>query len=188
MEKSNALSGLKRKALMSKLIRQMDNNQSWNGETHIQKTAYFLEEALGVPLDYSFTLYWYGPYSFDLHDELLEFQAKNIVNVIPNTPYGASFHISPNGEALISRFPKTVAEYERQIDFVSSKIATKSVVELERLSTALYVEKRFPELREIKDKVGKISELKRHIAPKDAEEAIQEVRELLKEAYSVSGR
>jgi hypothetical protein len=37
-------------AVLLSLIQQLRENGSWCGETHIQKSAYFLQEMLGVPL------------------------------------------------------------------------------------------------------------------------------------------
>ncbi|MCL6557372.1 MAG: hypothetical protein K6U74_00970, partial [Firmicutes bacterium] len=64
------LPSLKRKALLLSLVKAMESQGSWCGETHIQKCSYFLQAMLGVPLGFEFILYKHGPFSFDLRDEL----------------------------------------------------------------------------------------------------------------------
>ena len=66
------LEGWTQKALLAELIEKLQENGSWCGETHVQKCAYFLEDLLGVPVGCEFVLYKHGPYSFDLHDALIE--------------------------------------------------------------------------------------------------------------------
>ena len=42
------------------------------GESHIQRTAFFLQQLTLVPLGLAFRLWKHGPYSFDLKDEISE--------------------------------------------------------------------------------------------------------------------
>ena len=130
---------LKRKAIMLSLIEKMDKKGSWNGETHIQKVVYFLEQLLKVPLGYGFVLYKHGPYSFDLHDELIEMKANNLLDLKNNYPYGSSYEAGTLAETLKIRFPKTIGMYDNALGFITEKIANRKVVDLEKLATALYV-------------------------------------------------
>ncbi len=36
------------------------------GKTKLQKTVYFAQEALGIPMDFEFTMHYYGPFSREL--------------------------------------------------------------------------------------------------------------------------
>ena len=87
---------LKRSALVIALIEQLRNKGSWCGETHIQKTIYFLQELLRVPLGFEFILYKHGPYSFDLSDELTAMRADELVELKLQQPYGPSVSLSGN--------------------------------------------------------------------------------------------
>ena len=48
---------LQRDAVLLSLINEMKARGSWCGETHIQKATYFLQELLGVPMNFEFILY-----------------------------------------------------------------------------------------------------------------------------------
>lgn len=50
-----------RQAILLALIQRLREKGSWCGETHIQKSAYFLQELLGVPLDLNVIFYKHGP-------------------------------------------------------------------------------------------------------------------------------
>jgi len=65
------MDAFERKGVLLDLIDRLNRGGSWCGETHIQKSVYFLQELLGVPLDFNTIFYKHGPYSFDLADELV---------------------------------------------------------------------------------------------------------------------
>ena len=63
---------LERYAALLKLVRATNEAGSWSGETHIQKSVFFLQEALATELGYGFILYKlykHGPFSFELRDD-----------------------------------------------------------------------------------------------------------------------
>jgi hypothetical protein len=172
------MEGFKRQAVLLTLLDAMKKNYSWCGETHLQKSAFFLEEGLGVPLDFDFVLYKYGPFSFQLREVLGEMRANLLIEVEPSPPYGPSLRVSESGQTLRERFPKTIGNHQRAIDFVAERLSAKPVAELERLGTALYVLKKCNE-ENAEDRVRRITELKPHILSDQAEEAHREVVELL---------
>ena len=43
------------------IIRYLVDKLKDVGKTKIQKIIYFLQEAFGVPLDYVYTMYYFGP-------------------------------------------------------------------------------------------------------------------------------
>ena len=47
--------------IVAKLVETMRSDNSWAGETHIQKTMFFLKNVLKVPTLYDFVLYMHGP-------------------------------------------------------------------------------------------------------------------------------
>lgn len=51
----------------------------------MQKVCYFLK-AKGVPLDYAFEMYHYGPYSQELYFRLEELVADGIIEDMSSTP------------------------------------------------------------------------------------------------------
>ena len=51
-----ALENIERWALVAKLVQGMREKRGWAGETHIQKTLFFLKHLLQVPVGYTFVL------------------------------------------------------------------------------------------------------------------------------------
>jgi hypothetical protein len=173
---------VQQKAVLFSLVKHLRSVGSWCGETHVQKTAYFLQGLHIVPLDFEFVLYKHGPYSFDLSDALTEMRAEDLLKLEPKEyPYGPSFAPGRGGEQIIQRFPRTVSKYEPQVTFVAEKLGDKNVAELERLATALYVTKR-EGLRGVEPRAKRINELKPHIPAESAQDSVIAVDRLIEEA------
>lgn len=165
------------------LIEKLDLYGSWCGETHIQKSLYFLQEMLGVPTGYDFILYKHGPFSFDLKDELGVMRANMIIKLKSQPyPYGPSLYPGEAAERLKELYPKTTKEYERQIEFIARKLSRFRVTELERLATALYVTLEEGMNKSLQARAMRIVELKPHIIINEAASAVEEVDSLMAEA------
>ncbi len=175
----------KRHVVLLSLLETMRARGSWCGETHVQKSTYFLQEALDVPLELSFVLYKHGPFSFDLSDVLGEMRAYLLIDIEPRDPYGPSLKVSPSGEGFKAHFPKTTARYARQIEFVASRLSQRGVAQLERLGTALYVTKEDGS-RSVEARAHRINELKPHVPVELACQAVEEVDSLLAEARELA--
>ena len=114
-----------REAILSRLAVRLRQADSWCGETHVQKSAYLLE-LLHVPLGYPFTLYKYGPFSFDLRDELGVMQAEDLLELVSQDwRYGPRYVVSAEAKALQDRHPQTLTRYEPQIDFIASEVGSR---------------------------------------------------------------
>lgn len=169
---------LQRAAILIELIDKLRDHGSWCGETHIQKAVYFLQELLDVPTEFEFILYKYGPFSFDLRDELLVMCADELLDIEPNIPpYGPSIVITSNAEEIRGNFPKTLAKYRKKINFVVEKLGSKGVSELEGLATALYVLKTSKETSSEK-LATELKKLKPHISIDQAIAFIKEVQNM----------
>ena len=174
---------LKRAAIVLSLLESLRENNSWCGETNIQKATYFLQELVKVPLDLEFVLYKYGPYSFDLTDELTALRADSMLELEIRDPrFGPRYVLGQMGGFVMKRFPKTVSRYVRQVDFVAAKLGDKGVAELECLATALYVWLKGESKPAVKERVGEIVRLKPHIGKVKAEQAVTEVEKMFEEA------
>ncbi len=177
---------LQRAAIVLSLIEKLREKGSWCGETHIQKSIYFLQELAGGAPGYDFILYKHGPFSFDLRDELTACRADGLLDLYVNpVPYGPSLYPTVAGKSLIERYPKTVGECKAMIDLVAETLAGKGVAALERLATALYVSRHKEQFR-IKDGIEaiarKINELKPHVNVEDATSALTEIETIFNEA------
>lgn len=171
------MNNLQRSALIITLIEGLEARGSWCGETHIQKAAYFAQELLKVPLGFNFILYKHGPFSFELSAQLTSMRADGLLRMVPKIPYGPS--ILPNEDRLKRLFPKTLAQYKNQIDFVVGKLGTQRVAELERLATALYVTLEDQVAEDARVRAERINELKPHVLVEDALEAVKIVDEII---------
>lgn len=166
-------------AVLVALMEALAARDSWCGETHIQKAVYFLQEAKEVPLGFEFVFYKHGPFSFDLRERLGEMRGSRLIEVRPRAaPYGPSLDVGPSAPALKRRLPKTSVRYKRQIEFVSDLIEGKDVLQLERLSTALYVTRLEPGATP-ETRAGLIVDLKPHIDELEARKAVASVDKLL---------
>lgn len=170
---------LAKAALLVRLVEALRRNGSWCGETHVQKSIYLLQSVLGVPLGFDYILYKHGPFSFDLRDELTSLQADGVLELQPQPiPYGPKLSATTGGVDLAGRFPKTVAEYQEDIEQVAGIIGNRGVNELERLATAVFVTQRDPQ-HSARQRAKAIVGLKPHISVPDADAAIAEADDLL---------
>ena len=173
---------LPRYAIMTELVVQLDAHQSWCGETHIQKATFFLQELLQVPMDFDFILYMYGPFSFDLHDELaamLNYQLLELKS--PMLRYGPRWSTKSNADKIRHNHSAVIDNYRRQIEFVATQLGPKRVGELEKLATALYLVRQHPNESDEQLSV-KMNELKPHVTVEDARTALREFHEMRREA------
>ena len=171
---------LKRSAIILSLIESLLEENSWCGETHIQKTTYFLQELLKVPLGFEFILYKHGPFSFDLSDELMAMRADMMVQLQSRPPYGPSIVPGPTSKRLKQLFPKTLRKYEKEVKFIAKEMGGYNVADLERIATALYVTLEAQETKpeEKSRMVSYITEIKPHISSDQARIALEQEAEI----------
>lgn len=174
---------LKRSAIVISLIEHLREKGSWCGETHIQKTTYFLQELLKVPMGFEFILYKHGPYSFDLSDELTAMRADRLVELKSQQPYGPSVVPGPTSEQLKRLFPKTLRKYKDKVVFTAEHFSKCDVAALERLATAFFITITHKTRSNNKKKTATyINKIKPHISREQALEAIDTKNEIKKEA------
>jgi hypothetical protein len=173
------MDSLQKAAVLTKLVQELRERESWTGETHIQKAGYLLQEFLDVPLGFEFVLYWHGPFSFDLREELSSLWANEFVKVEPQRPpYGPRYSTTEQAEYIQRLYPKTLAKYDPSVVFVANTLQNKGVAELERLATACYVTRKMPYADE-HDRAEELSRLKPHVSPENAIGAVGEADDLI---------
>ena len=89
-------------ALLTRLMEELRNKESWCGETHVQKVAFFAQELTGIPMNFEFILYKHGPFSFDLRDELTALRADGLLKLETQWPYGPRISPTQQGEYIKS--------------------------------------------------------------------------------------
>ncbi len=157
---------------------------SWCGETHIQKASYLLAELEDVNPGWEFVLYKHGPYSFDLHDDLVSAQAMGLLVQRAKPPYGPSLEVSEDGLRLLEQFSASQQDAKRKAAFLAGRIGPKNVFELEKLATAVYISEQERGSTEQK-RSEKLRELKPHVTESAALQAIAEADELIRETTAV---
>ena len=175
------LTSLEEQALVAKLIEGMRQAGGWAGETHIQKSLFFLKWMLQVPFSYNFVLYKHGPYSFDLHDALGQMRANSFVRIEPRIPYGPSFGLGSLSDKLIQKNNEIVAKHTPAIDFIVESLSRNDVRDLEKLATALYLSEEGSHVNH-HELAQRINQVKPHIPVEIARDAIKKVEQLQKEA------
>jgi uncharacterized protein YwgA len=84
-----SLGELREAAVIATLIDRVNRTGRFCGETLVQKSVFFLKELFGVPVSAAFQLCYYGPFSFDLREQLQGMQADDFVKVKPHQ-FGAT--------------------------------------------------------------------------------------------------
>lgn len=177
---------LERAAILTTLADKLHSQGSWCGETHLQKATYFLQELLHVPLGYEFILYKYGPFSFDLSDDLAALRADQLLELHPQPiPYGPSLLPTAASGEFRKRYPRTLGTHQQSVDFVARKLGDKGVGQLERLGTALFVTRELPDA-DAEARARRLHELKPHVSLDEAREAVASVDRLRQETATSS--
>lgn len=175
------MKALARAAVVTKLRDELAERGSWAGETHLQKSIYFLQEGAGVPLGFDFTLYKFGPFSFDLREELAGYRSERLMGLRVESPqYGPRLTRTKKGAQLQERFPKTLGRFDPQITAVADFVGAKGVGQLERLGTALLFQREDPSWSD-QEVAEQIVAVKPHVNRRDAAQSSAEVRAFLKE-------
>jgi uncharacterized protein YwgA len=165
---------LERAAILTELIDQLGKHGSWCGETHIQKSGYMLQALLKVPLGMDFILYKYGPFSFDLRNELYGMLANGLVQLETREPYGPVFTVTEMGRRIRSAFPKSLADARGKIELVTTFVGEKRVNELEQEATALYVTMEVTGA-DLEERARQLSCVKPHISLESARDSIRRI-------------
>ena len=169
---------LKRAALISEMLDRMIEKGSWAGKTHLQKCIFFLQAMAGVPTGYVFQLYRYGPFSFEMRDEIIRLQAEDIIRLAPRSAsYRSSLKTTEASKHLRKYVSKTLDQHSKAIDFVADHFGALNASELEPLATAFYFHLEDAHIPD--EEVGeKVNAAKSHISVAEATAAAQRTREI----------
>jgi len=120
---------------VASIVGLVQNAPSRLGKTQVQKLVYFAQQS-GMPLQYKYEIYHYGPYSFELSHELGSLDSLGVINV-QSDPRGFGFDISVGKFA--ERF-KLEPKYQRKIDKIICQFGSDSPAELEVKATIHFVQ------------------------------------------------
>lgn len=169
---------LQKAALIVEMLDKMIEKGSWAGETHLQKCVFFLQNIRSVPIGYEFQLYKYGPFSFDLRDDLVRLQAESMVELAPrSSSYGSSLAPSKTSLLLRKHFSRTLKKYQDEIDCVADYFGSLNANDLGRLATAYYFH--LEDSSSSNEEIGKmVNSVKPYITVSEGAEAAQHIRSI----------
>ena len=130
-------SELEEKETRFAIIRYLVDELGDVGKTKIQKIIYFLQHAFGVPLDYVYTMYYFGPYSEELNNNLLDMKLQDYLDIEPVSD-GYGYHVRLGNE-VIGSILDAVKPYVRQLNECLDKFGKFNPLELELLGTLYFV-------------------------------------------------
>lgn len=175
--------------LRASLIAEVADNLYFEGkgcgETHLQKTIFFLQELYKIPFNLKYIRYMYGPFSFELREDLYEMVADFLLKrESRETIYGHRYIYLSTDESkrLRQRFHETVEGYSPKIKTVSDYFSSLSVKELEARSMALWVSLENINEKDVPPRAEKIHNLKPHLALEDIRSAVEATDRMIKEA------
>ncbi|HMG05857.1 MAG TPA: hypothetical protein VK581_10365 [Chthoniobacterales bacterium] len=159
------------------IIEALQQAGSWCGETHIQKTAYFVSQLERESLDFSFVLYKHGPFSFEMHDELTVMRVRSLLCLEATFPYGSRLRLTDSAQRWTTENRPALSRFASAISFAAEKLSPHGVATLERLATALF----FTGVSQPEKRVASILAAKPHISREQANAAVDEVDQILAE-------
>lgn len=115
------------------------------GRTRLQKLCYFGRE-MGVPYGFTYRMYYYGPYSSELHDEILDMQMDGLL-VDEQGSRGSNYKLTGNGRTFLRSHEREVAQSMPLVEKVAQHLGSLKPEWLELLATVKFTferQKRIP--------------------------------------------
>jgi len=143
---------------------------------------YLLQDLLDVPIEFPYILYRHGPFSFDLSDALTALRADELLVLEPQAPpYGPRYAPTKMSARLEDAYDETLTTYDGELSFAADVIDGRSVGDLERLATALYVTKRRESEHDgsVQSRAECLNRLKPHVSVQAAAKAVEEIDKLI---------
>jgi len=153
------------------IIRRIAELVPDSGKTSIQKTVYFLQEGLGVPLGYRFRMHYYGPYSEVLDSNLSLASGMGVVTVESDTQ-GDGYHVTPGPSSGAKLEPPMRQE---KTDETIRSLGQLETSQLELLATMHFVRRLNSQLSE-NEVIRTVRRLKPKFSQDKVESAYQDVK------------
>lgn len=136
------------------------------GRTVLQKLCYFIK-AKGVPLDYHFDMYHYGPFSQELFFKMEDLQIDNIVLDQSKEASKSVYTPGSNADTIISSYSDQLNPYSSDISQIIDLFKQFPPTALELLATVHFFQttsakyyKRAPEKEAVIDRVVQVKKRK----------------------------
>lgn len=131
------------------------------GKTQLQKLIYFVQEA-GVLLGYKYEIYHYGPYCFELNNDLSSLDSLRILSVEAD-PTGYGFNICMDEFAKNYEADK---QTRRKVHEIADRLGKDTASQLEVKATIHFVKKVMDRRAPVNIEIvlAKVRDLKPHFA------------------------
>jgi uncharacterized protein YwgA len=157
------------------IVEKLRDHGSWTGQTHVQKSLFFCQEMMRLPLGFDYILYKHGPYSSMVERSIHRLQADSALVFVPQRqPYRPRLVTAEGAELIRENEPSVLADYDGALDFAAAILGRKSIKELERVATALWFIVRRPSAG-AHEVATLVHERKPHISLEQATAAFEEV-------------
>jgi len=171
-------------ALVASIVEKLNNFNSWCSETHIQKTIFFLQGLFDDMYNYRYILYMYGPFSFELRNDLGKMLSLNILTIEPKGEYGPKILLGEYAKFLEERFEDFLKSKENKINFITKRFSSKTAKDLEALATMFYIVK-YKNIPDERNQIKYLMEIKPWITNKIAKETYKNVNNIINEAKNI---
>ena len=170
-----------RLALIAELSERMEPKHGDFGHTALMKFMYLLQTLKGVPLEYNFTLYSYGPYDSSVLDDLsyatsLDAVTDKVIHY-PGGSYGYNIAPAQCAAQVKNKADAFLKDNKDKIDWVVEQFEGSSASDLELISTIIYADQ---ELQQKKEKlllnafVTRVHNIKPHFTEAQVEKRTRE--------------
>lgn len=130
---------LERVSLILHVIERLNKKSYRSGETSVQKLLYFIQEMLDIDFNYQYELYNYGPFSFNLNEDIDFMENAHVIYKEPD-PSGFGFMLIPNKEIeFVQNVLKSKSRYEGKIDQLLDEFSIMPAKNLALLATFIFV-------------------------------------------------
>jgi uncharacterized protein YwgA len=152
-----------RLATITELVRRSPGKL---GRTAVMKCLYFLKTMRGMPLDYHFRLYAYGPFDSTVLDDLdyaASLEAVKSSVIYHSGGYAYELEPGPEAEWVRARASRFLAKHDSDIEWVIDEFRGRSAADLELLATLVYVDRVAAEKKErlsVEGLAAKVHEIK----------------------------
>jgi uncharacterized protein YwgA len=157
-------------SLLSELVAQAPNKL---GRTAIMKLAYFLQTLKGVPLEYDFKLYTYGPFQSDVLNDVSQLESLGALKsemISFASGYGYEFTVGTKRENLLKLTGNPQDTYQEEIKWVLEEFGGKKAGDLELLSTIVFADQ-------------EAAQKKKPISHQDLARQVKEIKQRFTEDY-----
>ena len=126
------------------LTRLVERSPCKLGRTAVMKLAFLLHTVKGVPLDYNFRLYTYGPFDGNVLNYLAQAETLKAVesNMVHfNGGYGYEFSPGVDRGAIMAFAGPELDTYDNEVEWALREFASKTAGDLELLATIVYADR-----------------------------------------------